>query len=314
MTENVWTLDIEGSRSAPAIAVAGDLVFAVRSPRTTSSVTVVVSPNVAHFQETVETPPGIEVGNVLVLTPTDDTVMGMISVGDAASKSFLTDGKEYRLTLQAIANTTREGELFPVYRFFLQELPVGSHNTRWMKYRAIVESHSAAESSRDWSAVIQTADSFADAVAAELSPTLIEHRTLVKVLYNKGIALGHAGQREAERLTYTRIIEELDVQDGETQEWIASAILARAYSYGEDGQHEQAVRDLADIDRRYRGLPGLGPMVMVAKAQINMADALRRLDRLDEMRAVAQQVVARYGDHDEPSLIEQVTLAEGYLK
>lgn len=309
----VHTVDLRSSPSSPPIAVADDLVLAVRSPRSAESVTVTIGPAVMEFSADVEAPPGIQVRNQIDLASHDETVSGLIHVGDAESKHFTASGREFRITLLEIASELEGDQPFPIYRFLIQEEPRGSSEGRKDQRREILARHDAAIQSDDGETVRLTSDAFSESLRVELSPPLEEHRILGQMQYNEAVTFRAAGDRVNERAVYSRLIQEFDLPDGVLQEWVAKAFFARASSYGQDGDHARAVEDLVEIDRRYGRLTSLGAMTLVAQAVINMAVAFRALGRFEDMREMAGAVVTRYGDHEEQSLTEQVARARSLL-
>lgn len=311
----IHTLEIKDTPFDAPIGVAGNLVIAVRSPRSADSVTVMIGPSVEHFEAVVDdAPPGLEILGVLALTPSDETATGLIRTGDAASKYFTMNGADYRITLQDIRSITKADQTWPTYHFLIQEEEPGSAPRRADARTAALADHHAAVRSNDFETVRRTASIFADSVLAELSRPLNDQRLAAGVLYNGGVACRYLEDPDGERAMCSRIIEELDVPDGVIQEQFAKALYARAYSYRNDAQeYDRMLDDLTRIDRRYASVEHEGAKTLVAQSLVMAAHLFLRLGRWDEMGRAVHAIIDRYGTYNEEALTKQVAEARKLL-
>jgi hypothetical protein len=103
----------------PPLEVVDDIVVNLHIPHMPYSkkhVTVQVNPNVQNYPEDAEAT-HVQVRQVIVAVPTDQTKVVLLDFGDNKKKRFEIENKHYDIELVSIGKKKIQNENFPVFEF-----------------------------------------------------------------------------------------------------------------------------------------------------------------------------------------------------
>jgi hypothetical protein len=105
----------------PNMEVVGPFVFTVHPPYGDKSVTLVINPNLQHYEEKADAPEGVDVRQVTVSQNTDETRKLNFDINTEPEQVFDFRGGKYKVKLLSIAKENIEGQDFLSFEFFLEE-------------------------------------------------------------------------------------------------------------------------------------------------------------------------------------------------
>ena len=119
MSDAIKNITIIDSPFQPAMETAFGIVLMVRSPRSKSSVTVIVNPAAEDYQtHTVDSPP---VRQGALMRYTEETQELFFDFDGAAAHHINIVGRDYEIRLMAIEHVNQDGQDFPTYEFMVSQ-------------------------------------------------------------------------------------------------------------------------------------------------------------------------------------------------
>jgi len=275
MSEDCWTIDIEEGLVFPHMGSGGNVVVVLMPPRTAHSTGIMVKPTLVDHSARPATPPGIEIRDLTSFAFPQETVTGIIALGDAEARFFRLGKEEYKITLQAISG----GDNGPrVWRFFLEQQPAGSSERRWSEANVAVKAMHEATKTLSYETVAEQATLFLE-LSGDLARTPEVERWRAKALYNTALSRLALGNMEGSRRARATLIEMGDNRDPEIQEQVSLALFARASDFEATGHFDEALVGYAEVDSRFGALAGSEAVRIVASARLRRKDLLARLGR-----------------------------------
>lgn len=115
------TVKITLSPFNPSIEIVGSMVFDVRAPYDDKSVTLVINPNIQHYEEKAETPKEIEVRQVMISQDSDETRTINMNLNSDSEQIVDFGGIKYKVRLLSIGRENIQEKDFPNFEFFVEE-------------------------------------------------------------------------------------------------------------------------------------------------------------------------------------------------
>lgn len=115
------TVKITLSPFNPNIAVVGPMIFDVRSPYSDKSVTLVVNPNISHYEESPKSTKGIKIRQAMITRNTEETLTIQLELTSKNEQTIKFRGKIYKVKLLNVGKEKIEGQGFPYFEFFVEE-------------------------------------------------------------------------------------------------------------------------------------------------------------------------------------------------
>jgi|SRR3989344_2392979 len=103
------------------LEVVGPMVFDVRAPYGDREVTLVINPNIQHYEEKAETPKEFEVRQVMVSQDTDETQTLSLSLDSNNEQIIDFQSAKYKVKLLNIGKENIQGQDFRNFEFFVEE-------------------------------------------------------------------------------------------------------------------------------------------------------------------------------------------------
>ena len=100
----------------PPLEVAEDLVIQLHVPYSADSVTVMVNPNLQHYQEKADAD-FVKVRQLIVTTPSEQTKFLSFDFGSRRKQSFNMEGHNYEIELMGIDKTNIQNQDFLYFEF-----------------------------------------------------------------------------------------------------------------------------------------------------------------------------------------------------
>lgn len=106
----------------PNIEVVGPMVFDVRSPYSDKSVTLVVNPNIIQYEDKPLSPYGVKIRQSMASQNTDQTRIIHLDIKSNTEEVIYFKENKYKVKLLNIGNENIQGQNFPFFEFYVEEL------------------------------------------------------------------------------------------------------------------------------------------------------------------------------------------------
>lgn len=117
----VQTVKITLSPFNPNVEVVGPMVFDIRDTYSDRDVTLVVNPNIQHYEEKANIPKEIQVRQVMVTQDTSETQTLSLNLDSNSDKIIDFQGVKYKIKLLNIGKENIEGQDFKNFEFLVEE-------------------------------------------------------------------------------------------------------------------------------------------------------------------------------------------------
>lgn len=116
------TFKITLSPFSPNVESVGSMVFSSHPPYNDKTVTLVVNPSIEEYKDTANTHKEISLRQLIVTQDTNETRRMSFDIDSSPEQSFDFRGNKYKVKLLNIGKKNLEGQDFPFFEFFLEEV------------------------------------------------------------------------------------------------------------------------------------------------------------------------------------------------